>query len=164
MTQGGQKDGGLLGELGKLDEAFSQTPSQKTSLPPLPDGKYIARIVYVRLGRAGEGGPPAFKWKFTITEGDYSGRHVWHRQIVSEENLKFIRRDFDAVELQVEKLSEAAELLPQLTNVAVEIALKTRNEFQNVYINRRIRGDAEHEGAGEAGAGQSDEETIDFMV
>lgn len=115
-----------------------------------PDGKYIGRLSTAELGHS-EAGRFQVKFEYAITEGELAGQSAYkYMGLDKDESLgwmakELVRLGVDATELEIEELPKALEGLVK-SKPLVRFKLKTKGEYQNLYIEKLI--DAEDEDAG----------------
>lgn len=64
---------------------------------PLPSGEYVTRITRGELESSRSKCTPGYKLEFTIIEGEYSGRKVWHDCWLTEAALPQTKRDLGKI-------------------------------------------------------------------
>jgi chemotaxis protein histidine kinase CheA len=114
----------------------------------LPDGRYTARLSSAKLGESGNGRAQiAFGW--VIADGEYEGKTAYNYQgIQSEDNLFYLGRDLVRLGYELpDSLSDLPEILKDIekTKPMGVINLKTKGEYQNLYI-RKIFDSMEEDG------------------
>lgn len=135
-----------------------------TSMTEFEDGRYVARLMSATLGKSQASGrlQVDFAWKFV--EPPYAGKmkHAY-QGMETEENQKYVYADlrklgFDLTELDA---TDVPDLLEQITatkpHLLCQIALKTKNDYQNVFINALLEDDED----GEEAETHEDEEKAD---
>jgi hypothetical protein len=137
MTEEILTDTGDGFELAKFDGDYAAAEVEKRE--PVPDGKYQVNVERVELTRSRTAGNPMLKWTLRILNGPHEGRCLWrHNMIVSPDNLKWLKTDLDRCGVAIEKLSSLGENLHRLLDIKLEVTKRTREENENVYLNRRI--------------------------
>lgn len=129
------------------------------------DGRYLARLMSASICKSGSGRTQVdFDWKFV--DGEYAGKHKHNYQgIENEKNIEFLLLDLKRLGFDIDELDddELPELLAGIgkakPHLLARIALKTKNDFQNVYINELLEDDDEE--AEEAEDGEDEEENDD---
>jgi len=126
----------LQQELAQYDEEWQSIP-EEPSYEDLPDGDYVARINEVRIENAKSSGRLQMVWSLIVTEGPCAGRYIWrYSGLGTPENRKFLHMDLNRCGHKLSKLSELPELLPRLLELVVSVKLKTKDKYQNSYINK----------------------------
>jgi hypothetical protein len=64
---------------------------------------------------------------------------LWKNSVIaSKENVRWLKNDLHACGLDLMKLSELRDYLPQLLDVQLEVTKRTRGDSVNIYFNRRL--------------------------
>lgn len=127
-------------DLTDLDDAYGK------SAPPerpddLPDGNYQVVIEDMEV-RASEAGNRYLSWDLRVLAGECKGRHAFKRNMLqTAENLNFLKGDLAVAGLTLAKLSELPVRCKALIKTCLEIRVKAKGEFSNIYIKKRM-GDA----------------------
>jgi hypothetical protein len=126
-------------DLAQFDDAFQAAEVEEREFDTVPDGKYQVNVDKVELTRAQTSGNPMLKWTLRIIAPSHKGRMLWRNNVMaSKENIKWLKQDLYTCGLQLTKLSDLPGYLEQLLNIKLEVTKRTRNENENIYINRRI--------------------------
>jgi hypothetical protein len=119
------------------------------------DGKYIAKLVKAELTESESSGrlQVDFSWRFE--EEPYEGKikHAY-QGIETEDNMYYLGRDLERLGYELpDNLADLPETLEAITaeGMIARIALKSKGDFQNVYIQKVINQDED----------DSDDEAID---
>ena len=105
----------------------------------VPDGKYQVKVDRVELTRSETSGNPMLKWALKILSPTHKGRLLWRNNVIaSKDNVKWLKQDLYTCGLQMDKLSDLPGKLETLLDVGLEVTKRTKNEFENIYFNRRI--------------------------
>lgn len=129
------------------------------------DGRYLARCVDLSLGESAGGRFQAdMSWRFE--EGEYEGQLKHSYQgLDTEDGWRFFGSDlrrlgFEVPEEMTEEVITAIMADIAKTKPLCRVVLKTKGEFQNLYINKLLSGgsDEEEEMSGED---ESDAETTE---
>lgn len=104
------------------------------------DGRYMMRLVDGKVTESQSSGRLQVQWDFKFEEGEYEGQSKYdYSGLESEQNLKYL-----AVRL-VQLGYEAPDSLEEIEDVLADIRrskplcrvrLKTKGEFQNVYLDK----------------------------
>lgn len=122
------------------------------------DGRYLARLVKAEIAESAGGRLQCvFHFKFEKGEGtkaeDYGGRVKFDYQgLESEQNLEFLGRRLAQLGYDLpEDLTEIQDILADLMKERplCKIRLKTKGEFQNVYLDRVVSDEDEEDAADE---------------
>jgi hypothetical protein len=123
-------------DLATLDETFAAAPDEDA---PVPDGDYEVVVERVELKRSKASGSRMLEWEFRIIGPSCSGRKVWKYSLLeTADQMAFLKRDLRKAGLALEKLSNLPSRLPELLDLRIEIRKQTRDEYENLYIRRRL--------------------------
>jgi hypothetical protein len=144
-------DSDSIFDLEQYDEEFaSADPDMGGEAVDLPDGKYQMVVERAELQRSSKDNP-MLVWRMRVTGPRYAGAKHWHRNmLMSRKNIEWLKHDLVVAGLELEKLSDLPNRTDELTDVMLEVQLKTKGDMQNSFINKRVRG---AEGAQSASAG-----------
>lgn len=124
-----------------LDNNWSQAaqpePANKTEFESVPDGSYVCVIDRVEF-KTSKSGNPYLNWVLIVDNGPQEGRWLFKRNMLANaQNMKFLKQDLAAcgVELPA-KLSELN--LESLLDKVVKVTKKTKNDFENIYIDHIV--------------------------
>jgi hypothetical protein len=148
-------------DLAQFDDEFESAAVEEKEFDEIPDGKYQVKVDRVELTRSESSGNPMLKWALKILGPTCKGRLLWRNNVIaSKDNVKWLKNDLYICGLQIEKLSELSGKLESLLDVGLEVTKRTKNEFENIYFNRRIVLD-DSDASGSAG-GSNDNDMIPF--
>lgn len=122
-------------DLASFDEDFAE--AEAPDFDEVPDGKYQATINKAQLTTS-RNGNPMIKWDLIVISGKYEGRHIFKNAVITRASMPFIKGDLTKVGLQLGKISELPNHLPDLLDKKVEVTVRTKGEFTNVYFNRLL--------------------------
>lgn len=125
-------------DLAHLDEAHDpETVPEFGS--HVPDNKYQARLDQIFVSESKKGKMQTVM-VFEIMTGDYTFRkETKYCQMVTADNLDYLTLDLRKLGAPVTfKWNELERLLPSLLDAKVELLVKTKNEFTNIYINKKL--------------------------
>lgn len=110
-----------------------------TGVPEFEDGRYVARLTGGKIAESGSGRlQVVFVFKFE--EDPYEGQEKFDYQgIESEQNLEFLARRLSQLGYELpEDLTTITDILNDIaqTKPLCKIRLRTKGEFQNVYIDK----------------------------
>jgi hypothetical protein len=130
-------------DLGTLDQAYESAPDHDA---PVPDGRYTVTVDRVELKRSQGSGAKMLEWELRILGPSQVGRRLWKYTLLETvDHVVWAKRDFTAAGLKLAKLSELPSRLTELLDRTVEVVIKTRDEFTNIYF--RAAGEASAAGA-----------------
>ncbi len=126
-------------DLAQFDDDFVSADVEEKDFEAVPDGKYQVKVDRVELTRSETSGNPMLKWALKILGPKHKGRLLWRNNVIaSKDNVKWLKQDLYTCGLQMEKLSDLPGKLESLLDVGLEVTKRTKNEFENIYFNRRI--------------------------
>ncbi|MEE9368723.1 MAG: DUF669 domain-containing protein [Pontiella sp.] len=126
-------------DLAQFDGDFETADVEEKEFDEIPDGKYQVKVDRVELTRSETSGNPMLKWALKILGPAHKGRLLWRNNVIaSKDNVKWLKQDLYTCGLQIEKLSDLSGNLESLLDVGLEVTKRTKNEFENIYFNRRI--------------------------
>jgi hypothetical protein len=124
----------------------------KSGAPEFEDGIYLARLQSAELGEWNGNLKVLFKWKFV--DGDYDGQVVHDYQgIGSEDNLFYFGRRIEQFGYEMpDDPTEIPELLKSIVDEKkmCKIRLRTKGDYQNVWLNKVLDDGEEAEDADDA--------------
>jgi hypothetical protein len=137
-------------ELQELESAWSEAEVQE-GFGDLPDDTYQMKVTKAYLNKSKSSGRLQLTVEFTVATGKFKNRKKWsHLGIVDAQSLGFVKTLFARLKLDPpKKLAELndEETLEKLLDITCECSVKTRGDFQNVYVNKLIDLDEEAEDA-----------------
>ncbi len=126
-------------DLVDLDEEFENSEAE-TEFEPVPDGNYQVTVDRVELTRTKTSSQPMLKWALKIIGPSHAGRLLWRNNVIAtKENVKWLKKDLYTAGLQLQKLSELPANLDRLLDVTLEITKRTRGEYEDIFLNKRIK-------------------------
>lgn len=128
----------FVAELAQFDDEWGEL-EDSPFFDRLPDGRYQVRVLETAIERAKRSGRLQLKWEFAVLNGPHKNRRIWlYHGLDNADALPYLKRDLAVAGLELTRLSELAERLHELNDVVLEVTLKTKGEYQNVYINKLI--------------------------
>ena len=126
-------------DLAQFDDDFVSADVEEKDFESVPDGKYQVKVDRVELTRSETSGNPMLKWALKILGPTHKGRLLWRNNVIaSKDNVKWLKQDLYTCGLQMDKLSDLPGKLETLMDVGLEVTKRTKNEFENIFFNRRI--------------------------
>lgn len=133
--------------LGAHQDVWAGTaPAERGAFGDIPDGKYDARIDEAIVDTGKEGDRLQVKWTYTITGPEFANRKVWQNTgLMDEKGIQITKGNFVTLGITPpDEITELPEVLEQVKNLPVEIALLTREGkganagkfFQNTFLNK----------------------------
>jgi|TARA_B100000214_G_scaffold369672_1_gene343122 hypothetical protein len=123
-----------------LDNSWSQAEqpeSAKQDYESVPDGPYVCVIDRVEF-KTSKSGNPYLNWVLIVDNGPHEGRWLFKRNMLANaQNMKFLKQDLASCGVELpDKLSDLA--LESLLDKTVKVSKKTKNDFENIYIDSVI--------------------------
>ena len=130
-------------ELEEFDTEYQEAPVKERSFDPIPDGRYLVTVDKIEITRAKQSGNPMLKWHLRIlTAGKYRDRLLWRNNLlVTPQNMQWLKSDLHICGVDLVKLSELPDRLSDLLDIELDVSVQNRDDFCNVYINKRLRTD-----------------------
>jgi len=126
-------------DLSEWNDDYEAAPIEENKFDDVPDGKYQVSVEKVELARSKTSNNPMLKWQLRILGPNHAGRMIFRNSVMaSAENIKYLKNDLHTCGLVLERFSDLGNRLNDLLDVKLEVTKKTRGEFSNVYVNRRI--------------------------
>ena len=124
-------------DLEMMDEEHMPEKVEDTT-GSIPDGSYQTRLEKIYFDNINE------KLKiiavFEIVADEYESRAIWKFiNLETKENLNYAALDMRRLGVKKDFIwSKLPEFFPDLLDNHYQVTLKTKNDFQNVYINKKI--------------------------
>lgn len=135
-----------------MDDAWRDAVPPAGGIEMPPDGDYQAVVERFDFFESSKNGHLLLKTELSVTSGNHSGWPVSTlNDLEDPERLGWAKKHLQTLGLEVDPLSTLESRLTEAVHVPVEITIKTKGEYRNVYVNKRL-GDA---GAVPAGAAKS---------
>ena len=125
-------------DLAYLDTDYDQTEVSESDFEPVPPGKYQVVVERIELTTAQTTGNPMLKWTLRVLNGAYDNRLIWKNSVIMPHTLEYVKRDLQTCQLFLTKLSDLKNHLNKLLDLRLEVAVRTKNDNTNVYLNRLI--------------------------
>ena len=117
----------------------------------VPDGRYLAHLTGATIGESKSSGRLQIQWTWTIVDGEHEGdTNLDFDGLETEDNLVFLGRKLARFSYELpEDITEIADILDELIEKRPlsRIRLKTRGEFQNVYVDKIMQASSSDEDA-----------------
>jgi len=120
-------------DLSQFDDDFESAEAPEYA--ELPDGKYQVTISKAQLAESNQG-DPMIKWDLIIISGTHEGRHVFKNAVISQKSMPYVKADLTRLGLEMKRISELPGRLPEVLDKNLEITVRTKGEFTNVYFNK----------------------------
>ncbi len=125
-------------DLADLDEEYSQAEIQEDSFDTVPDGKYQVQVMKAELTLAKTTQARMLKWHLKILGPTNVGRYLFKNSMLSPKSLTYVKTDLHRCGVDLEKMSELQNRLNELLDLILEVRKKTKDDNENVYIDKRI--------------------------
>ena len=137
---------GMNVDLSQFNEEYRRAPASESQVPPaqssirfgLPDGRYQVAIESVELTTAKSSGNPLVKWRFRITSGVFENRLLFKIRAITPNTIEWVKKEMNACGLELEPFSDLPNRLRDLVNVRLAVAKVTKDNNENIYINKRL--------------------------
>lgn len=132
-------DKGIAKELSQLTKLWKNTQPVAVGYQTIPDGDYTAKITEMSVQKS-KNGRLQVVTTFEVTDGEHEGSTVKRFDgLTDERSVGYFKGMAEVIGLD---LPNDISLLPEVLETFVkecgdffEITVKTKNEYQNVYVN-----------------------------
>lgn len=134
-------------DLGRFDPLYrteAVEPGPVSSL--IPDGRYEVTIVEASLQRSQRSGNPMIRWVLRITGATYRDRLLRKHSAITENTIRFVRRDLETCGLRLERFSDLSRRIGELEGLELEVVKVTKGEDSNIYFNRSLTARSQADG------------------
>lgn len=108
----------------------------------VPDDDYQAEILSV----AYEEDKDKLVWKLRLLNGHGKDKVIYHRRLMDDKQKReWAFKDLMSIGMKARSWTEALDNLRDLTGMVIEVTLKTKGKYQNVWVNRAVRELAEED-------------------
>jgi hypothetical protein len=140
---------------------------ESTGFTEVPDGRYLAHLTNAQICESRSSGRLQIQWTWTISDGEFEkDTKLDFDGLETEDNLVFLGRKLSRFGYELpEDITEISDILDELIEKQplARIRLKTKGEFQNVYVDKLMRsGSTDDDSEGESIS--SDDEDSDADV
>lgn len=146
----------------KLWGKASKRAAEETGYTEFEDGRYAAQIVKASLNESKSSSRLQASLSYKVLEGEYKGQTIMsHDGLETEDNLMYFAKRIAAIGLEVpEDFDEVESVLKTLEKKKpkVRIRVKTKGEYQNVYVEKPISDDDIDDSEGSDEASEEDVE------
>lgn len=111
----------LNGHGGNFDDVWNSAEAAG-EFGPVPRGEYICHATKGELEKSTIKGTPGYKIEFTIIEGDFKGRKVWHDCWITPAAMPQTKRDLG--KLGIKSLAQTEQTLPRWFRCKVTVVLR----------------------------------------
>lgn len=126
-------------DLALFDDDFIAADVEERDFESVADGKYQVKIDSLELTRSEMAGKLMLKWTLKILGPKLQGTPLWRYSLIStKENVKWLKKDLHTCGMKIDKISDLPEKLDTIIGVGLNITKRTKNGYENIYINSRI--------------------------
>jgi hypothetical protein len=122
-------------DLSVFDDNFET--AEAPDFEEVPDGKYHVRIEKAQLTES-SAGDPMIKWDLVIISGSQEGRHIFKNAVISQKSMPYVKGDLTRLGLEMKRISELPNRLPEVLDKKLEVTVRTKGEYTNVYFNKLL--------------------------
>lgn len=124
--------------------AKKRAAEQPSGFTEYEDGRYMARLIKGEIGHS-DSGRLQLVWSWKFDEEPYEGKiKKAYQGLESEDNLVYLARDLERLGYEApDDLAGVEEICADITKEKplARIRLRTKGDFQNVYIDKVFGGD-----------------------
>jgi hypothetical protein len=139
-------DSALKNKLKKAQNNWegARSKAKETSgFAEVPDGRYLANMTNAQICESRSSGRLQIQWTWTISDGEFENdTKLDFDGLETEDNLIFLGRKLSRFGYELpEDITEISDILDELVEKQplARIRLKTKGEFQNVYVDKLMR-------------------------
>jgi hypothetical protein len=124
-------------DLSEYDDQFNE--AEEPEFEAIPDGKYQVVVDKAEITKAKTSGNPLLKWTLKILGPTNINRLLWNYHILNNPTgQSWLKKDLKLCDVHLNKLSDLPKNLENLLDIKLEVTVRTRDDSQNVYFNRRL--------------------------
>ena len=124
-------------------EGARSKAKESTGFTEVPDGRYLAHLTNAQICESRSSGRLQIQWTWTISDGEFEkDTKLDFDGLETEDNLVFLGRKLSRFGYELpEDITEISDILDELIEKQplARIRLKTKGEFQNVYVDKLMR-------------------------
>jgi hypothetical protein len=139
-------DNALKNKLKKAQDNWQgarEKAKESSGFTEVPDGRYLAHLTNAQIGESRSSGRLQIQWTWTISDGEFEkDTKLDFDGLETEDNLVFLGRKLARFGYELpEDITEISDILDELIEKQplARIRLKTKGEFQNVYVDKLMR-------------------------
>ena len=139
-------DNALKNKLKKAQDNWQgarEKAKESSGFTEVPDGRYLAHLTNAQIGESRSSGRLQIQWTWTISDGEFEkDTKLDFDGLETEDNLVFLGRKLSRFGYELpEDITEISDILDELIEKQplARIRLKTKGEFQNVYVDKLMR-------------------------
>lgn len=130
--------------LATFDQQWQEIEVDPSGNVRLPDGNYQVSLDSTLIEKSKDGSKVLWKITFKVLTGSQNaGKLIFYTSVLNDaERLQYIKQDCYRLGFPIAKLSDLPKQFERMLDIKVEVQLKTKGEYQNCYIQKRL-GDVE---------------------
>jgi hypothetical protein len=135
-------------DLSRFDDAFARASvavPQDPSAGEVPDGFYETVVESVSIARTPRSGNPMISWQLRIQGPSYQGRRLVKNRVITDRTLSFLKEDLQRIGLEIARLSELHERLPEMRDREIRVLKRTKDGWVDVFFLRSSQDSAPQE-------------------
>ena len=139
-------DNALKNKLKKAQDNWQgarEKAKESSGFTEVPDGRYLAHLTNAQIGESRSSGRLQIQWTWTISDGEFEkDTKLDFDGLETEDNLVFLGRKLSRFGYELpEDITAISDILDELIEKQplARIRLKTKGEFQNVYVDKLMR-------------------------
>ena len=139
-------DNALKNKLKKAQDNWQgarEKAKESSGFTEVPDGRYLAHLTNAQIGESRSSGRLQIQWTWTISDGEFEkDTKLDFDGLETEDNLVFLGRKLARFGYELpEDITAISDILDELIEKQplARIRLKTKGEFQNVYVDKLMR-------------------------
>lgn len=130
-------------DLASLDDKWAAT--KVDSGDKFPDGTHQASISRVSIGESKDHSRLFVVWELLGVSPEVEGMTHKHFRTLDDKNLPWLKKELAVCGVELERLSDLEDRLPELLDKVLEITVKTKagdnQNFTNTYFNAKVADD-----------------------
>ena len=129
----------ISAKLAQFDKEWAEAEVRNDkNFEQVPDGKYQVVVDEVEIVES-KAGNLQLKWQFAVFNGSHKGRKLWkYNGLEKSDHIEYLKKDIATAGLEIAKLSDLPGNLKYLLDQVLEITVKTKGDFTNIYINKSL--------------------------
>jgi hypothetical protein len=129
--------------MSNVNDLWKSEPTPEVSSGgELPDGKYTVKVNACVEKETKETGKPMIAWDMVVVEGQpYARKHVFMNRVLDaerKESIGWAKSDFKKIGIDADALPDIQSCCTAALDRVIEIQVKTRGEYTNVYVNKMV--------------------------
>lgn len=96
----------IMDKLKEFDEQWKNTaPAEDCNFEPIPEGDYSCIVIDAEMTKSSTDNI-GLNVQFEVVEGEYEGRSVYHTFWITDNNIKFVKRDLEILGYKAETIQD----------------------------------------------------------